>query len=76
MLDLFSRGLHADVTLFCIFCRQLFTSNSYMASSAGQPAVRASSGSCQEINSSQVAREVAPFFQHCTIENGQFVLKS
>lgn len=46
------------------------------ASSLVQSRVRASSGSREEINPSQVAREVAPFFQHCNIENLQFVLKS
>ena len=45
-------------------------------SSVVQSRVRASSGSHEEINTSQVAREVAPFFQHCTIENVQFVFKS
>ena len=45
-------------------------------SSVVQSRVRGSSGSHEEINTSQVAREVAPFFQHCTIENVQFVLKS
>jgi len=46
------------------------------ASSAVQSTVRASSGSRQEINLPQVAREDAPFLQHCTIENVQFVFKS
>ena len=41
-----------------------------------QSRVRARSGSHEKINTSQVAREVAPFFQHCTIENVQFVFKS
>jgi len=46
------------------------------ASSAVQSTVRESSQSCQEINPSQVAREAASLFQHCTIENVQFVFKS
>lgn len=46
------------------------------ASSAVQSTVRESSQSCQEINPSQVAREAASIFQHCTIENVQFVFKS
>ena len=45
-------------------------------SSVVQSRDRASSGLHEEINTSQVAREVAPFFQHCTIENVQFVFKS
>ena len=45
-------------------------------SSVVQSRVRAISGSREEINTSQVARGVAPFFQHCTIENVQFVFKS
>ena len=46
------------------------------ASSAVQSTVRVNSGSRQEINPSQVAREAAPFFQDYTIQNVQFVFNS